>query len=327
MAGDGLNALAYDAENRLLTNTDGVVTTYGYDSRNLRVTKASGGTTTVYIFSGGKVIAEYLNGALSSEYIYMGDQLIATHAGATLTYHHRDHLSVRVNTEGTSGAPNFGQIVGEQGHYPYGELWYSSGTTTKYLFTNYERDPESGNDYAMYRYHANRLGRFLSPDPIDGSPSNPQSLNRYAYAMNDPVNQSDPNGLCTIEVVCSLRPLGCLVYEACGRPIPRPESPPPREVFGFGFGFDHPACRGTTDCSYYPDQCKKATTASSKDYYCVGAPLICKTAGRSRTANCIRLCLQEHDKCLNVPDERFDSCEERNHGFCFAFCGLACNLL
>jgi YD repeat-containing protein len=37
-----------------LTNTDGVVTTYGYDGRNLRVTKASGGTTTVYIFSGGK---------------------------------------------------------------------------------------------------------------------------------------------------------------------------------------------------------------------------------------------------------------------------------
>jgi hypothetical protein len=64
------------------------------------------------------VIAEYLNGALSNEYIYMGDQLVATHSGTALTYHHRDHLSVRVNTEGTSGAPNFGQIVGEQGHYP-----------------------------------------------------------------------------------------------------------------------------------------------------------------------------------------------------------------
>jgi RHS repeat-associated protein len=88
-----------------------------------------------------------------------------------------------------------------EGHYPYGEVWYSTGTTTKYLFTNYERDPESGNDYAMYRYHASRLGRFLSPDPVDGSPSNPQSLNRYAYTLNDPVNRIDPDGRCTIEIV------------------------------------------------------------------------------------------------------------------------------
>jgi RHS repeat-associated protein len=152
--------------------------------------------------------------------------------GATLTYHHRDLLSVRVNTDGTTGA-----VVGEQGHYPYGEVWYSTGTTTKYLFTSYERDPESNNDYAMYRYHANRLGRFTSPDPVNGSPTNPQSLNRYAYTTNDPVNLTDPNGLCTIEVVCSLIPLGCVVYENCSHPIPRPESPPPREDFGFGFDF------------------------------------------------------------------------------------------
>ncbi len=144
---------------------------------------------------------------------------------------------MRVNTEGTSGSPSFGQVVGEQGHYPYGEVWYSTGTTTKYRFTSYERDAESGNDYAMYRYHANRLGRFLSTDPVDGLPSNPQSLNRYAYTMNDPVNLTDPNGLCTIEVACSLRPFGCVVYENCGPRIPRPQTPPGGEGRGGGFGF------------------------------------------------------------------------------------------
>jgi YD repeat-containing protein len=151
MTGDGLNALAYDAENRLLTNTDGVVTTYGYDGNSVRVTKSSGSSTTVYIFSGGNVIAEYLNGSLSAEYIYLGGKLLATHSGTTLTYHHRDLLSVRVNTDGTTGA-----VVGEQGHYPYAEVWYSTGTTTKYLFTTYERDSESGNDYAISRSYVNR---------------------------------------------------------------------------------------------------------------------------------------------------------------------------
>ena len=40
-------------------------------------------------------------------------------------------------------------------------------------------------------------GRFDQPDPYDGSYSlaNPQSLNRYAYVNNDPVNFVDPTGL------------------------------------------------------------------------------------------------------------------------------------
>jgi RHS repeat-associated protein len=115
--------------------------------------------------------------------------LPVTIEGSTTTYHHQDHFSVRVNTD-SSGA-----VVGEQGHYPFGEFWYSSSTTTKWRFTSYERDSESGNDYAMFRYHSNRLGRFLTPDPIAGSAADPQSLNRYAYVLNDPVNLIDPLGL------------------------------------------------------------------------------------------------------------------------------------
>jgi hypothetical protein len=38
-------------------------------------------------------------------------------------------------------------------------------------------------------------GRFLSFDPVDGSAGAPQSWNRYAYVMNDPVNYVDPYGL------------------------------------------------------------------------------------------------------------------------------------
>src|SRR5260370_9981543 len=45
------------------------------------------------------------------------------------------------------------------------------------------------------RYHVNRLGRFSSPDPLGGSISNPQFLNRYAYVLNSPLSFADPLGL------------------------------------------------------------------------------------------------------------------------------------
>jgi len=115
-------------------------------------------------------------------------ELTATIQGGTATYHLRDHLSVRVNADAN------GNKIGEQGHYPYGESWYSSGTTTKWQFTNYERDAESGNDYAIARFYVNRLGRFYSPDPVDGNPTSPQTLDLYAYVTDEPIDFIDPDG-------------------------------------------------------------------------------------------------------------------------------------
>jgi len=66
-------------------------------------------------------------------------------------------------------------------------------------FTGKERDAESGNDYFEARYFGSSMGRFLSPDPLGGSLANPQSLNRYAYALNNPLVNTDPTGM----YVCS----------------------------------------------------------------------------------------------------------------------------
>ena len=60
--------------------------------------------------------------------------------------------------------------------------------------TTYDRDKESGLDYAMARMYANTGGRFTSPDQAEGILDMPSTLNRYVYGFNDPINHTDPDG-------------------------------------------------------------------------------------------------------------------------------------
>jgi RHS repeat-associated protein len=197
MTNDGLNTLGYDGENRAVSST---VTgsssgTYTYDGKGLRVKRVSvisgTTTTTAYIFSNSKVIAEYDNGAVPSaptrEYIYAGAKLLAKIDTSGTKYYHQDHLSNRLVTDAS------GTTVTQMGHFPFGESWYNV-TKDKLTFTSYERDAESGNDYAKARFYISRLARFSSPDPVSGNPANPQLWNRYAYVGNDPINLTDPEG-------------------------------------------------------------------------------------------------------------------------------------
>jgi RHS repeat-associated protein len=193
MTNDGNNTLVYDAENRVLSATNGSTSgTYTYDGNSLRVQKVSGGTTTIYIFSGPKVIAEYSGTSapysLAREYIYSGSALLAKIESSATKYYHQDHLSNRLVTDSS------GNAIEQLGHYPFGESWYNA-SNDKLLFTSYERDSESGNDYAIMRSSVNRLARFSSPDSQPGSTSDAQSLNHYTYALNDPANLADPSGL------------------------------------------------------------------------------------------------------------------------------------
>jgi len=174
---------------------------YTCDGNHLRVQKVVTGTsavTTVFVrLGGGQVIAEYDNGAAvaspTREYIY-GNNLLATvtggtgGAGGTIIYQQRDHLSARLFTDVN------GNNVGEEGTYPFGEPWYNNSATKDWVFTTYERDTETGNDYALTREYANTQGRFLSPDRLQGHVGDPQSWNRYSYVENDPINLTDPSG-------------------------------------------------------------------------------------------------------------------------------------
>lgn len=209
MTNDGVNTLIYDGENRAVSDADGSGTaSYSYNGVGLRVQKVFSGTTTVYVFSGNKVLAEYANGTLNHEYVYLGTGLIAQYNSGTLNYLARDRLSTRLAMDLN------GNILASQGHYPFGEDWYMTGPVTKRHFTSYERDAESGNDYATFRYDVNRFGRFLTADPVRPKGHSPQLLNRYSYVGSEPIGRKDPKGLYACVPVDDIS--GCLCNSPFG---------------------------------------------------------------------------------------------------------------
>ena len=188
------NSYAYDAEGRILSGRSG---TYVYDGDGNRVTKAVSGTTTLSWPGAGSI----LDGSNSSGSV-MGKQvqfdgLLVWHEDSSgtgnLLFH--DQLgSIRV-----AGSAS-GSLADDGDYESFGTLYQNCGSSPSdnhYLFIGYESDSETTSDYAIFRTFGMRLGRFNRPDPYDGSydVTNPQSLNRYSYALNKPLMFVDPSGL------------------------------------------------------------------------------------------------------------------------------------
>ena len=89
-----------------------------------------------------------------------------------------------------------GNLLSEQRYMPFGEVRTEIGTITQtdFSFTGQRSiSMLSIMDY-IARFYDPAIGRFVSPDSIVSDPSSPQSLNRYSYVLNRPVNLNDPSG-------------------------------------------------------------------------------------------------------------------------------------
>ncbi|MEK6410027.1 MAG: RHS repeat-associated core domain-containing protein [Acidobacteriota bacterium] len=190
---DGVHNYQYDAENRMVSVDGGSTASYTYDHQNRRYKKTVGMTVTHYVWQGGQVLAEHNGGTggVITDYVYSGSRMIANVSGGTTQYFLSDRLSTRLVLDASAN------VIGRQAHLPFGEDFAKSGTQEKHHFTSYERDSETGSDYAVNRGYSPNVGRFQQADPYkaSGYKVDPQSWNRYRYSRNDPINLIDRLGL------------------------------------------------------------------------------------------------------------------------------------
>jgi RHS repeat-associated protein len=188
MTSDGDRTFLWDDANRLsrVTMLNGtaadVPVNFSYGPDGARVKKSS--TFGVTYFPDAEVEHDTVND-IYTRYPHTDIKIV----GVAKFFLHRDNLaSVRAVTNVA------GVRTEHTPYYAYGQPIYPSASTQK-AYIGERFDVETGLLYLNARYMDPILGRFISPDDWDPTMEG-VGTNRYAYADNDPVNKSDPNGHC-----------------------------------------------------------------------------------------------------------------------------------
>ena len=213
------NAYEYDADGSVIKDATGK--RYGYDAEGRQnaffaANNSSGTPTLKYAFDGeGKRVKKFdassngygttfvydALGQLVAEYETFDPNSIPEGPIASVSYMTTDHLgSPRIVTDAS------GAVVSRKDFAAFGDETITSHRTAtlgynipdiRQDYTGYLKDEESGLEYAQARYYNPQHGRFTSVDPLPASAAikNPQTFNRYTYALNSPHKFTDPLGL------------------------------------------------------------------------------------------------------------------------------------
>ncbi|MGD1158588.1 MAG: RHS repeat-associated core domain-containing protein [Terriglobia bacterium] len=116
----------------------------------------------------------------------MGEKRVGFDVNGGIVFLHQNNLN-SVTFPTTFDGSMFDDIL----YYPWGQYWEGEG----FVFAGMDHFWEDVLHNTPNRQYAFYEGRWLSPDPLAGDVTDPQSLNRYAYVQNNPCNASDPLGL------------------------------------------------------------------------------------------------------------------------------------
>ena len=183
----------WDADGHPLT-INGVGLTYDALGRMVEQNRSGTYTEIAYSPTGGK-LALLTGQTLQKGLVLLpGGGEAVYNASGLLYYGHSDHLgSMRL------GSSPSRTVYFDLAHAPFGEIYASSGgSNVDPAFTGQRQDTVSGLFDFPAREYSNE-GRWHSPDPAGRSAaslSNPQSWNRYAYVLNNPLSSVDPQGFC-----------------------------------------------------------------------------------------------------------------------------------
>jgi RHS repeat-associated protein len=188
---------------------------FAYDPQGQRIFQTGGAISIVYP-------SKYYNvdgNGIYSKHLFVGDTSIATIQATgevaqvgdpvpeATHYAQTDHLTGSSVVTDSSGA-----LEELTDYYPYGKTRIDEQSGSYYeqrKFTGHEYDSDSSLSYMGARYYNGKVGRFLSQDPLFldiGGDTNtygrklidilldPQGMNSYSYAGNNPLKYVDPTG-------------------------------------------------------------------------------------------------------------------------------------
>lgn len=193
-----------DYRNRLSSATlGGITTTYAYDPVT-RVEQRTTGTTTRYIAPDYTLIGSTIDQDIYANGVLVGT--VETKGASTTAYDiYTDHLG------GTNVVDDENGIRAQTLTYaPFGSVEQNNTTSSftegkQYIGERYDSGPKL--NYLNARYYEGSQGQFISQDPVFlemglGTPDsksvmfNPQAMNSYSYAQNNPITNKDPDGRC-----------------------------------------------------------------------------------------------------------------------------------
>jgi RHS repeat-associated protein len=186
-----------------VTRLGATLATFDYDGfgRRIRKTSTSGGTV-LYVWDGEQLSAEAdAAGNLTQTYTYYPGMdrphSVTTAAGVTYYTAVEPFGQIEGLIRGSDNA-----IVAQYSYNPWGELGANQDTVggirlNSLRWRGLVYDAETGLYQIRARYYDPKIRRFISEDPtgLGGG------INQYTFALNDPVNNSDPSGreACRIE--------------------------------------------------------------------------------------------------------------------------------
>jgi RHS repeat-associated protein len=183
----GTTGYVYDADGNLLLQEDPGSTTLYLPGEQLTAT-TSGSTTSV---TGARIIA-----------LPSGGDVVRTGATTSYSFEIPDQRGTNeLYLDNTAQIPVWRQFT------PYGA---PRGATVAWInnrgFLNKPADPGTGLDYIGARAYDPQTAQFISPDPVLVT-GNPQDLDPYAYAEDNPETNEDPSGqlMCIADGPCGSR--------------------------------------------------------------------------------------------------------------------------
>lgn len=198
----GTVSYTYDPANRLIHAAGpGVNGSYAYDGDGNRVTQTITAGTYLYLNDVNTSLPVVLSeqgpdGAITYAY---GSGLIEEYGPSFNYFYHYDGLGSVLALTDAVGFP-----AAAYAYDPWGNALLTIadtvGTRNKFRFTGEALDPGTNLYYLRARYGDPAEGRFLTRDPFPGSVRLPHSLNKYAYALDNPVRFIDPRGLSAIDM-------------------------------------------------------------------------------------------------------------------------------